>query len=164
MIHHWVRGGCLYGFMPANGLLYTTPHPCACYLGSKLSGFCALAPAGEKEEGLPKAELAPRLHRGPAYAQPAPHSSVNIQESEAWPTYRHDSARSGFTGGAVATDRKRAWQTELGALLWVASAASGQKLAQYHLESLPVRDGMAAAGGRLYMTMADGRVICWSSE
>ena len=51
-----------------------------------------------------------------------------------------------------------------GALLWVASAASGQKLAQYHLESLPVWDGMAAAGGRLYMTMADGRVICWSSE
>ena len=30
--HHWTRGACLYGLMPANGLLYNPPHPCACYL------------------------------------------------------------------------------------------------------------------------------------
>jgi outer membrane protein assembly factor BamB len=45
--HHWVRGACLYGVMPANGLLYAPQHPCACYLEAKLSGFCALAP-GER--------------------------------------------------------------------------------------------------------------------
>ncbi|MCX7824920.1 MAG: PQQ-binding-like beta-propeller repeat protein, partial [Verrucomicrobiae bacterium] len=43
--HHWVRGACLYGFMPANGLIYNPPHPCACYLDAKLYGFNALAPA-----------------------------------------------------------------------------------------------------------------------
>ncbi|HID20804.1 MAG TPA: methyltransferase domain-containing protein, partial [Planctomycetaceae bacterium] len=31
-INHWVRGACLYGVMPANGLLYAPQHPCACYL------------------------------------------------------------------------------------------------------------------------------------
>jgi len=51
-----------------------------------------------------------------------------------------------------------------GALLWVASASNGQRLAQYNLKALPVWDGMAAAGGRLYMTLADGRVICWDSK
>ena len=39
----WVRGACQYGVMPANGLLYTPPHSCACYIQSKLSGFWALA-------------------------------------------------------------------------------------------------------------------------
>jgi hypothetical protein len=40
----WVRGACQYGVMPANGLLYTPPHSCACYIQSKISGFVALAP------------------------------------------------------------------------------------------------------------------------
>jgi hypothetical protein len=42
-IHHWVRGGCLYGIMPANGLIYAPPHPCACYPEAKLYGMVALA-------------------------------------------------------------------------------------------------------------------------
>ena len=42
--HCWIRGGCQYGVMPANGLLYLPAHSCACYIQSKLSGFWALAP------------------------------------------------------------------------------------------------------------------------
>jgi hypothetical protein len=45
--HHWVRGACLYGIMPANGLIYAPQHPCACYLEAKLDGFNALATAGD---------------------------------------------------------------------------------------------------------------------
>ncbi|MFQ5810816.1 MAG: PQQ-binding-like beta-propeller repeat protein, partial [Armatimonadota bacterium] len=26
--NHWVRSGCLLGYLPCNGLLYVTPHPC----------------------------------------------------------------------------------------------------------------------------------------
>jgi hypothetical protein len=103
--------------MPANGLLYTTPHPCACYLGAKLSGFCALGPASKEEHGQPEAEMKPRLERGPAYLQPSDHLSVTSPHSENWPTYRHDSARSGFTSSIVGSDLKRAWQTELGGRL-----------------------------------------------
>ncbi|MHC4915777.1 MAG: outer membrane protein assembly factor BamB family protein, partial [Planctomycetota bacterium] len=51
-IHHWVRGACLYGIMPANGLVYAPQHPCACYPEAKLCGFTALAPAAAKP--LPK--------------------------------------------------------------------------------------------------------------
>jgi outer membrane protein assembly factor BamB len=50
--NHWVRGTCRYGVMPCNGLLYSTPHPCDCYITSKLNGFYALAPeARTKAEG-----------------------------------------------------------------------------------------------------------------
>ncbi|MBW1944836.1 MAG: PQQ-binding-like beta-propeller repeat protein, partial [Deltaproteobacteria bacterium] len=58
----WARGACKYGVMPANGLLYTPPHPCGCYIGAKLTGFHALA--AER----PKSEVAgQRLEKGPAY-------------------------------------------------------------------------------------------------
>ena len=43
-LHHWVRGACLYGIMPANGLLYAPQHPCACYIGAKMYGFTAWPP------------------------------------------------------------------------------------------------------------------------
>ena len=42
--NHWVRGGCLHGALPCNGLLDAPPHDCACYPETKLSGFNALAP------------------------------------------------------------------------------------------------------------------------
>ncbi|UCE47350.1 MAG: PQQ-binding-like beta-propeller repeat protein, partial [Phycisphaerales bacterium] len=64
-IHHWVRGGCFYGMMPCNGLIYATPNSCACYYQSKLAGFNALAPALKEERPAPSD--ADRLERGPAY-------------------------------------------------------------------------------------------------
>jgi hypothetical protein len=47
-----------------------------------------------------------------------------------------------------------------GMLLWAVSAADGKKLAELKLKSVPVFDGMAAAGGRLYMATLDGKVLC----
>ncbi len=66
MLHHWVRGACLYGVMPANGLIYNPPHPCACYLESKLFGFNALAPASTGPRVPDAAAKAVRLEKGPA--------------------------------------------------------------------------------------------------
>ncbi len=51
-LHHWVRGACLYGIMPANGLLYAPQHPCSCYIGAKMYGFTALAPANSSQRVL----------------------------------------------------------------------------------------------------------------
>jgi hypothetical protein len=51
-----------------------------------------------------------------------------------------------------------------GALLWAVSAADGSKLAGYKLDALPVFDGMAAAGGRLYLSTADGKVLCFRGQ
>jgi hypothetical protein len=47
-----------------------------------------------------------------------------------------------------------------GALLWAVSAANGEKLAEYSLDALPVWDGMAAAGVRLYLSTRSGKVLC----
>ena len=61
--NNWVRGGCLYGIMPCNGMMYVTPHPCACYKEAKLYGFTALAPAVED------AAAGRHAGRGPAGAR-----------------------------------------------------------------------------------------------
>lgn len=47
-----------------------------------------------------------------------------------------------------------------GGLLWAVAKADGKRLAEHKLESPPVFDGMAAAGGRLYVAMLDGSVLC----
>ena len=44
------------------------------------------------------------------------------------------------------------------------SAADGTRLAQYSLEDTPVFDGMAAAMGRLYLSLESGRVICMTGS
>ncbi len=44
--------------------------------------------------------------------------------------------------------------------LWVFSADTGQKIAEQELESSPVFDGMAAADGRLFVSLKNGKVVC----
>jgi hypothetical protein len=51
-----------------------------------------------------------------------------------------------------------------GGVLWAVSAASGEKLAEYGLESPPVFDGLAAADGRLYISASDGNVVRFDGE
>jgi hypothetical protein len=51
-----------------------------------------------------------------------------------------------------------------GALMWAVSASDGKKLAEYKLASLPVWDGMAAAGGKLYMTTMNGEVLSFAGK
>jgi hypothetical protein len=51
-----------------------------------------------------------------------------------------------------------------GAMLWAVSASDGKKLAEYKLDSLPVWDGMIAAGGKLYMTTMNGELACLSNK
>ena len=48
--------------------------------------------------------------------------------------------------------------------LWAVSADDGKKLAEYKLSGLPAWDALIAAGGRLYLTMQDGTVSCFSSK
>jgi hypothetical protein len=50
-----------------------------------------------------------------------------------------------------------------GAKLLVISVAEGSTLAEYNLP-MPAWDGLAAAGGKLYMVTDDGRIICLSEK
>ncbi|NQT37116.1 MAG: PQQ-binding-like beta-propeller repeat protein, partial [Planctomycetes bacterium] len=47
-----------------------------------------------------------------------------------------------------------------GAVLWAVSTADGEKLAETKLDSPPIFNGMAAAGGRLYVSTTGGKVVC----
>ena len=47
-----------------------------------------------------------------------------------------------------------------GGLLCVLSTADGSEVARYELDSPPVFDGLAAAGGRLYIAATNGEVLC----
>ena len=124
-INHWVRGGCLYGFMPANGLVYAPPHACGCFLESKLFGFNAMAaesPTRSIFRDIPEEQ---RLERGPAYAPiPAPESlAASVSD---WPTYRHDEARSGSAKTTVPTDLGRVWEVKLDTRLSSLTVAEGK--------------------------------------
>jgi len=103
-IHHWVRGGCLYGIMPANGLIYAPPHNCACYPEAKLFGFNALAPVVSRRA---IADLADdeRLERGPAFGV----ALSDLDRSGDWPTFRGNSARSGFTKTKLGAKLGASW-------------------------------------------------------
>jgi hypothetical protein len=51
-----------------------------------------------------------------------------------------------------------------GAKLLVISVQEGSTLAEYELPSLPSWDGMAAAGGQLYIVTEDGTIICMKEK
>lgn len=56
------------------------------------------------------------------------------------------------------------YEDRKGGLLWAVSPADGKKLAEYKLELPPVFDGLIAAGGRLYLSTRDGRVLCLGGQ
>ena len=59
-------------------------------------------------------------------------------------------------------DSYGAWEGRKGGVLAVFAASDGKKLAEYHLPAPPVWDGLAAAGGRLFISTEGGTVVCMS--
>jgi len=57
-----------------------------------------------------------------------------------------------------------AYDGRRGGLMWAVSTEDGTRLAEYKLDAPPVYDGMAAAGGRLFVSTADGKVACYSDQ
>jgi len=151
--HHWVRGGCIYGVLPSNGLVYAPMHSCGCYLESKLNGFNALAPGPVAEPGPESLSDDVRLERGPAYGYQLEGGAAPGD----WPTYRHDPARSGATSSAVAADLKQAWAAKLGGRLTSPVVAGGRLLvASVDTHTLHALD--ADTGQSLWTYTAGGRI------
>ncbi|MHC4502948.1 MAG: outer membrane protein assembly factor BamB family protein [Planctomycetota bacterium] len=150
-IHHWVRGGCVYGIMPANGLLYATPQACACYYQSKLNGFNALA-AGERR--LPETPTG-RLEKGKAYGS-AGGEGAPARASD-WPTFRHDNERSGFAKTDVPSGLKQSWKVRLGGRVSQPVVADG-KLFVSAIDEHTVHALDAGTGKKVWRYIAGGRV------
>jgi len=174
--HHWVRGACHYGVMPANGLIYAPQHPCACYIEAKLFGFSALAPPSRHLEPRREVPDEERLQRGPAFASlPSPAGGRGAGGEGDWPTYRHDAARSGATKIAVRPDGlKQSWQTGLGGRLTSPVVAGGQlfvaSIDSHAVCALDADTGKPTwsftAGGRVDSppTVHEGRVLFGSAD
>lgn len=175
-INHWVRGGCLYGVMPCNGLTYAPSHNCACYPEAKLFGFNALAPSAPTRPVPAEISDEGRLHEGPAYGTPLVHQDLNEED---WPTYRKDASRSGATNSEVPAQLNPKWETNLGGDL-TAPVISGKQVFvaqkdQHRLLALNIKDGStnwsytigaridsppSVAQGRIVFGGADGYVYC----
>jgi outer membrane protein assembly factor BamB len=152
-INHWVRGGCLYGVLPCNGLLYAPPHDCACYPEAKLSGFNALAPERPSAavEPVPDKE---RIVFGPAYGQPVDESEDAAGD---WPTYRHDARRSGSTPGPLPRQPQPLWTAELSGRLSPPVVAAG-RVYVVAIDAHTVHVFDAASGKPLWKHAAGGRI------
>jgi len=151
--HHWVRGGCIYGVMPCNGMTYAPMNSCGCQLEAKLTGFNALAPGPVPL--LPQSSLSAegRLERGPAYGKADGPSAGSAD----WPTYRHDISRSGTASATVSASLKQAWQTKLGGRLSAPTIAAGKLfVASIDTHTLHAMD--AQTGRRLWSYTTGGRI------
>jgi outer membrane protein assembly factor BamB len=117
----WARGVCRYGVMPCNGLLYTPPHACGCYMGAKLTGFHALA--AERQNSEDASQKSERLEKGPAYNQVAYSSSKNGSQ---WPTYRQNALRSSCTPDKVPAVLQSKWRVKVGGKISAPVIAEGK--------------------------------------
>lgn len=181
-IHHWVRGGCLYGVMPCNGLTYTPPHNCACYPEAKLYGFNALAPMAPTRPIPGKVPEEGRLVTGPAFGTPL----VAIKEfdgNDDWPTFRHDQKRSGTSRQDIPKEVATQWTTSLGGRLTSPVIAGGlvyvARIDAHTLHAMDQKTGKDVwtftAGaridspptverGRLLFGCTDGNVYCLKAD
>ncbi|MFM8470733.1 MAG: PQQ-binding-like beta-propeller repeat protein, partial [Limisphaerales bacterium] len=172
-LNHWVRGACLYGVLPANGLTYAGPHNCACYPEAKLDGLNAMV--GGHGSPHPIRAEATRLVQGPAFND-APGADADAKD---WPTYRHDAKRSGNSNQPLLPDLAKAWEVKLGGPLSALTIAGGKVFvaqvdahtvhALDHATGLPKWHFIAGGRvdspptywkGRVYFGGKDGVVYC----
>lgn len=166
-INHWVRSTCLYGVMPANGLLYNSPHNCACHPQAKLSGFNALASIGVTPPDVADDK---RLEHGPAYG------AIKATDTKLgdWPMYRRDTRRSGYSPGAIDSKLTEAWSVQLSGKLTQSVVRDGllvvSEIDAQTVHAFDAATGEARwnhiAGGRVDSppTLAEGRVLFGSSD
>ena len=58
-------------------------------------------------------------------------------------------------------DPHGAWEGRNGGVLAAFATVDGELLAEFQLPAPPVWDGMAAAGGCLYLGLSNGSVVCF---
>ncbi|HUS92011.1 MAG TPA: PQQ-binding-like beta-propeller repeat protein [Phycisphaerae bacterium] len=151
-IYHYVRGSCVYGVMPCNGLLYKPPDSCACYYQSKLEYFCALSPASALQKPAPEAD---RLEKGPAFSTIANRKPKTGNDD--WPMYRRDAARSGSCPSAPTGGLGKLWSVELGGKLTQPVVADGKAfVSSIDQQTLYALD--AGSGKVLWKHIAGGKI------
>ncbi len=128
--HHWTRGGCGSGVLPANGLVYTTPFSCQCSMGAMFQGMHAYAshqPRLQSSNQPIPVRRSVRLEKGPAFSESGSRrSTLDPRASSDWPAYRHDGFRSGITNTSVPASLSTRWKTKIQANPSAITAAAGK--------------------------------------
>jgi len=139
--------------MPCNGLIYSPPDQCACYIESKLQGFHALAPKRESSGDPDQKSAEQRLEKGPGYGRIA-NRKPEI-DNASWPTFRHDNSRSNYIRSEIPLKLESVWNTKIGGPAKPASIRAGVA----RLTSL------VSAEGRLYVAQPETHtVFCLDSD
>lgn len=168
-VNHWLRGECRFGIVPANGMLYVPPDPCACHIRIKVGGLLALSTGADLTP-----ETSPRLAKGPAHqkAQAAPAGAHD------WPMHRKNPRRQGYAAQPVDA-LNRAWKIDLhdaigqaicvGRTVFVncknthrilaLNAADGKEIWSF-TASGPIDSAPTFNKGRLLFGSSDGHVYC----
>jgi len=182
-LHHWVRGACLYGIMPANGMVYAPQHPCACYIGGKLFGFNALTAKDKNNVVLKLSPEELRLTKGPAYDTSDLTPGARHVKPASWPTYRGNNHRSGATSEGVAKTLKQSWTVKLPGIatppviadgkvivslknkqaLYALDADSGKTIFRY-FPSGRIDSPPTVYGNWIFFGSTDGHVYCLSLD
>jgi len=146
--HNWLRGACLYGILPANGMIYVPAHPCVCYNQGKLNGFYAVS-----SSVIPRIPIPDRLERGPAYDSP------RLQEEVVgdWCTYRGSPRRDGFAAEALDGELAERWTRRIGSRL-TAPVISGGTVYLADVDTHTVHAVGANDGKPRWRFLADGPV------
>ena len=163
--HIWARSSCYSGITPANGMLYISPHNCACFFQGKLTGYVTMAPRSEDFalQLEPRAASDIPFEKGPAYdrispdASPANPPSSIINHQSDWPTYRGNSLRSGETMTKLPAQVKKAWTATIGGRLTQPVISDGMVLLAA-IDAHTVYALNAEDGTKKWHYMANGRV------
>jgi outer membrane protein assembly factor BamB len=149
----WIRGGCVYGMMPANGMIYTPPSACACYYQSKLNGFNGVAPNPQPAKAPPASR---RLVKGPAYGETRK-TKDERRETSNWPTFRQNNKRTSYVKTDVPADIEQSWKKDFGKKISQPTVAAG-KLFLSAVDEHTVYALDASSGRETWHFVADGRV------
>jgi outer membrane protein assembly factor BamB len=152
MRHDWLRGSCRFGVIPCNGLLYTPPDQCFCYVGAKLDGLVATSSATTAPTLAARSPQ--RLTKGPAFGA----SAATPALPQDWPAYRANSLRSGSNDRAkISSQLQQQWVVKLGGKLTQPTIAAGKVfVAAVDRHTVYALD--ASSGELLWKFVAGGRV------
>jgi len=113
------RNACSFGYMPGNGMLYSSATVCECFPHLRGTTAVAAEPMASWEEMRRRA--GPEFIQGPAYGKPG---TIRPAETD-WPTYRHDALRSGVTQVKVPRDLQPVWAARPGQRISSPTIAGG---------------------------------------
>jgi outer membrane protein assembly factor BamB len=71
-----------------------------------------------------------------------------------------------FMAGPIGSieESPEAYHGTMGSCLWAVDCKTGEKRTEYELPCRPVFDGMVAADGRIYVSLANGEIQCWAGR